>query len=100
MTDVYWYSDPMILLKPPYRLFPSPDMTPAQRSNSFVLLILLITLVLFLVGYKGWWLFLLFGLLVALVIAIIEQSRVAPVQTVEHYVCPRRATYKPYRSYR
>jgi uncharacterized membrane protein len=100
----YWYQDPTVLLHPPYRIFPSPEMTLPQRANAFALLILIITLILFLVGYKGWWLFLLFGLVVALAIAIIEKARASraltgnlPTDIVEHYKCPRPTRYRGYR---
>ena len=97
MSSTYWYQNPAVLLRPPYRIFPSPEMTLAQRSNAFALLILVVSLVLFMIGYKGWWMFLLFGLAVVLVVAIVEQAR-APV--VEYYQCPIEPVRPRYRGYR
>lgn len=89
MSDVYWYQNPQVLLKPPYRIFPSPDMTLAQRSNALVILVVIITLILWLVGYKQWWLFLLFGLLLVLAIDVLEKSRIPSPVIVEHYQCTK-----------
>lgn len=68
MNDVYsWLEKPLELVKN-WDLVPQVSMTKSELLNTMTRLILIITIVLFLIGMSGWWLFLILSLVFIFII--------------------------------
>ena len=92
-----WIEKPMELVQS-WELVPQASMTKAELLNTMTRLILIITLVLFLVGVSGWWLFLLLSLAL---IFVIWYTTVRTIETkgmrVEWYRVPKPRKRRPRR---
>lgn len=98
----FWLEEPAALLKSTI-IIPECGMTVAARLNALTRLILLITLLLWIFCVARWWLFLLFGLLLVVILFYLESNRRLPEISqqnqgylvtptiVENYVCSSRS---------
>jgi fatty acid desaturase len=93
MTDIRevqsWIERPLSLVSS-WELVPQVNMTKAELLNAMTRLILIITLVLFLIGISGWWLFLILSLAL---IFLIWYTTIRTIETkgmrVEWYRVPK-----------
>lgn len=72
MDQRFWLEDPSTLIKS-FHLLPDERAGRIERLNSLSLLIIIISLVLFLLKVRYWWVFLIGGLLVTIVLWKSEQ---------------------------
>lgn len=84
-----WIERPLTLVQS-YELIPQVSMSKAELLNTMTRLILIVTLVLFLIGISGWWLFLILSLAL---IFIIWYTTIRTIDTkgmrVEWYRVPK-----------
>lgn len=88
MEEPFWIREPTVLLRS-FTLTPSRLMTEGQLLNTITRVVILVSLVLYLIGFRQWWLFLLLGLLMTIVIwcsssFLGKSDRIR----VEYYRCP------------
>src|SRR3989338_8800235 len=76
MDERFWLISPRSLFQP-FVIFPSEGMNSVQRLNCFTRLIIIISLILLCLCYCNWWLFLIIGLIIVI---ILYQTI-----TVQHY---------------
>lgn len=82
--DKTWIDDPSTIFRN-YTLIPSYGMTEAERLNAITRLIIVITVVLFFIPIASWWIFLLLGL--GLVVVLYLTSKNKNDRVVENYRC-------------
>lgn len=89
--EKFWLEEPIWLLQQ-MTLIPQCGMSPAARLNALTRLILVITLILYLCCFGQWWLFLLLGLLLVIILYYTDPAVRAldNYSLVENYTCPRR----------
>ena len=63
----FWIKDPCILLSDP-RLFPTSSMTKAEKLNAITLLVIVIAVVMYFMGYENWLVFLTVSLLIIILL--------------------------------
>lgn len=85
----FWLEDPSVLIRH-WELWPTSTMCEAQRLNVFTLLVIIIAVILKFMGSKDWWLFLVGGLVVIVVIWFSIANRYIEPPLVENYRCPSR----------
>lgn len=89
-NERFWLEEPVSLFRST-TLIPQCGMTTAARLNALTRLVLLIALILYLFCIGQWWLFLLLGLLLVIVLYYLDQqSQNRYGVVVENYVCPSR----------
>lgn len=88
-NERFWLEEPISLFRSA-TLIPQCGMTTAVRLNALTRLILLITLILYLFCVGQWWLFLLLGLLLVIVLYFLDQQTLNQYNIVENYICPSR----------
>lgn len=94
-SERFWLEEPVSLFRST-TLIPQCGMTTAARLNALTRLVLLIALILYLFCIGQWWLFLLLGLLLVIVLYYLDQqsqNRYNGV-VVENYVCPTRQVHR------
>ena len=93
LTERFWLEEPICLFRNA-TLIPVCGMTAAARLNALTRLIIVITLILWLACIGQWWLFLLLGLLLVLILYYLDHQAVSNNVLVENYVCRRRKPIK------
>lgn len=79
MGEKIWIEDPSVLFRS-LNVFPNADMTEEERFNAITRLIIVITILLFFLGYKQWLVFLIASIVVLLIVYFSKKPTV-----VEHY---------------
>lgn len=80
INEQFWLYDPLVLFKH-FTLLPRGDMSKSEKFNAITRLLLLITIILFFIGCKEWYVVLIFGLLVI----IFLDARGGPKPIEEHF---------------
>ena len=78
-TDIYtpvvfWIMDPSVLFQT-FEIYPNDAMNDAARFNAMTRVIIIIAAIMFAVGFQFWWLFLVLGLLVVIVLWWVTKER-------------------------
>lgn len=90
---MFWIYKPDLLWASPVVL-PNASMAEAEKLNTLTRLVLLITVVLFFVGFTQWWLFLIFGLGFVFILFLMYGER--PGRSVkEHFNCKSKEIPSP-----
>lgn len=99
---VFWYRDPRVLLNT--SPIPKSGTTLENKVNSLALLVILITIVLYLIGYNLWYVFLIIGLGFTVLISISDNNEEKIIETLVCQQYPKNpqnpqkekhVTYKP-----
>lgn len=86
----FWLEEPISLFYSA-NLIPQCTMTVAERLNALTRLILVITLILYLFCLGQWWLFLILGILLVIVLYYLSKGD-STGTTIEHYICSSKRT--------
>lgn len=100
VKERFWLEDPSIIFQSGV-IIPRCNMSIIERLNALTRLILLITLFLLLFCFREWWLFLLLGLILVLVLYYLECYQWNQTPLIENYVCkkdkrPIKVCFSPY----
>lgn len=64
----FWVEDPCVLIKNIKNIFPTAEMTQNEKLNSLTRLSIIITIVMYVMGYRQWLVFLLLALLIIILL--------------------------------
>jgi len=88
---VFWYRDPRVLLNT--SPIPKSGTTLENKVNSLALLVILITIVLYLIGYNLWYVFLIIGLGFTVLISISDNNEEKIIETLVCQQYPKNPQY-------
>lgn len=70
----FWIEDPSILFQT-FEIIPHDDMSISERLNAMSRVIIIIALGLFMLKFEGWWILLLLGLMIIIIIWYVLKDR-------------------------
>ena len=88
MSNVFWAHQPSNLISSA-TVIPNREMCDEELLNTITRLVIVIALVLVLFRVNRWWLFLILGLLLVVILWYTMGKRDDPPDRVEHFRCPR-----------
>lgn len=72
--ELFWVDQPNVLFKT-LHIFPTEDMTDAQRLNTITRVVIIISLIMYLIKFPLWWLFLFLSLFTIITIWSFNKQR-------------------------
>lgn len=63
----FWTDDPAVLFQT-FEIIPNSSMSEAERLNAMTRVIIIISAIMFLMKFDGWWTFLLLGIIVVIIL--------------------------------
>lgn len=70
----FWFEDPSALFQT-FEVVPNQNMTDAERLNAMTRVIILITAIMFVIKFPLWWMFLVIGIIVVIIMWYIVKGR-------------------------
>lgn len=74
IPNAFWFEDPSALFQT-FDIIPNADMTDAERLNAMTRVIIVISAIMFVVKFPAWWLFLVLGIIVVIILWFIIKGR-------------------------
>lgn len=70
----FWFEDPSAIFQT-FDIIPNSNMTDAERLNAMTRVIIIISAIMFVIKFPAWWIFLVLGIIVVIILWFIMKSR-------------------------